>query len=61
MGGSVPSQVPPGYSLNVRAHLVAGAADDAAYDILDCAGGGVDVGLEGGRVVVVVVGRHGGG
>ncbi len=43
-----------------RAHLVASAADDAAYDVLNCAGGGVNVGLEGGSVVVVV-GRHGGG
>ena len=38
-----------------RAYLVRGVASEASYCGLDCTGGRVDVGLEGGGVVV---GRH---
>lgn len=44
-----------GHAVSVCAYLVAGAAKEAARSVLDRAGGGVDVGLESGGVVV---GRH---
>lgn len=38
-------------------YLVGGVASDLAEDVLSCTDGGVDVGAEGGGLVVIV-GRH---
>lgn len=50
-GGAIPG---PSY-------LLARAADHVAHEVLDRAGGGVDVGLEGGGGVGGGVSGHGGG